>query len=63
MNTTTHISWRKSSYSGSGEGQCVEIADRGTLVGLRDSKATENSLTVSREAFAAFVNSGLARPA
>ncbi|MGI5167852.1 DUF397 domain-containing protein [Spirillospora sp. CA-253888] len=34
------IQWRKSSYSGTGgtSGDCVELADLGTAVGLRDSK-------------------------
>lgn len=31
--------WRKSSYSGGGDGNaCVEIADRRTRIAIRDSK-------------------------
>lgn len=30
--------WRKSSYSGAGNGDCVEAAVTGDLVGVRDSK-------------------------
>lgn len=31
--------WRKSSYSGE-NGTCVEVAEVGSLVGVRDSKST-----------------------
>jgi Domain of unknown function (DUF397) len=31
------MNWRKSSYSG-GEGNCIEVADHGTRVLVRDSK-------------------------
>ncbi len=30
--------WRKASYSSSNGGQCVEVADAGTAVAVRDSK-------------------------
>lgn len=30
--------WRKSSHSGGEGGQCVELADLGAAIGLRDSK-------------------------
>ncbi|HEX3780104.1 MAG TPA: DUF397 domain-containing protein [Pseudonocardiaceae bacterium] len=30
--------WRKSSYSGSNGGECVEVAATSTVVGVRDSK-------------------------
>lgn len=37
MDTTDN--WRKSSYSGPGDGNsCVEIADRRTRIAIRDSK-------------------------
>ncbi|MGW3120309.1 DUF397 domain-containing protein [Streptomyces sp. NPDC001107] len=37
---TTLDNWRKSSYSGSGDGNnCVEIANFHTRVAIRDSKA------------------------
>jgi len=30
--------WRKSTYSGTGQSNCVELADLGDKVGIRDSK-------------------------
>ncbi|MDL4776558.1 DUF397 domain-containing protein [Actinomadura xylanilytica] len=33
-----HTPWRKSSYSGANEGECVEIAPAGRMVAARDSK-------------------------
>ncbi|MFF7376412.1 DUF397 domain-containing protein [Streptomyces massasporeus] len=48
--------WFKSSYSGAEGGQCVEVAAGTTTVHVRDSKAvTGPVLTVSREAWAGFV--------
>ncbi|MFJ8466554.1 DUF397 domain-containing protein [Streptomyces swartbergensis] len=48
--------WRKPSYSGSSGGECVEVADLGLGVALRDSKSPEvGILTLSPEAYAAFV--------
>ncbi|MCM3266490.1 DUF397 domain-containing protein [Streptomyces thermoviolaceus] len=49
--------WRKSSYSGPGDGNaCVEIAARSTHVRIRDSKApTRATLTFPAGAFATFV--------
>ena len=44
--------WRKSSYSGSGN-NCVEV---GRSVGIRDSKAPATHLSVSGEAWAAFLH-------
>lgn len=49
--------WRKSSYSGDQGGECVEIAEVPHAVAVRDSKnLTGPALTVSRPAFAAFVD-------
>ncbi|QWB24350.1 MULTISPECIES: DUF397 domain-containing protein [Streptomyces] len=47
--------WRRSSYSGSSGGECVEVADLGVLgVGVRDSKNPGGGvLTVSSEAYVA----------
>ncbi len=49
--------WRKSSYSGPGDGNaCVEIAARPTHVRIRDSKApTRATLTFPAGAFVTFV--------
>ncbi|MDX6364723.1 MAG: hypothetical protein QOC85_3733 [Streptomyces sp.] len=50
----TPDNWRKSSYSGAGDGNsCVEIANRHTLIAIRDSKApAAATLTFPTGAFA-----------
>jgi hypothetical protein len=54
--------WRKSSRSGGQGGQCVEVADFGDAVGVRDSKDPDGPwLAFSRRdltEFAARVKSG-----
>ena len=35
----SELSWRKSSFSGGSGGNCVEVADRGDHVLVRDTKA------------------------
>ena len=49
--------WRKSSYSGSGDGNaCVEISNRRTHIAIRDSKApAHGTLSVPTEAFTPFI--------
>ena len=49
--------WRKSSYSGPGDGnECVEIANSPTHVAVRDSKAPAGAtLTFPTDAFAPFI--------
>ncbi|MCZ9352936.1 DUF397 domain-containing protein [Streptomyces mutabilis] len=49
--------WRKSSYSGPGDGnECVEIATSTTCVAVRDSKhPTRATLSFPPEAFALFL--------
>ncbi len=49
--------WRKSSYSGGGEGNaCVEIADSPTHIFIRDSKAPARAtLTFPTGAFTPFL--------
>jgi hypothetical protein len=56
MNTLDN--WRKSSYSGDGDGnECVEIATAATHIAVRDSKApTRATLTFPPTAFAPFVD-------
>ncbi|MFF9069638.1 DUF397 domain-containing protein [Streptomyces sp. NPDC014891] len=36
--STTDLAWFKSSYSSSGDGDCVEVATRPSTVHVRDSK-------------------------
>ncbi|NEC92155.1 DUF397 domain-containing protein [Streptomyces sp. SID12501] len=49
--------WRKSSYSGGGDGNsCVEIANSRALIAVRDSKTPARAtLTFPTGAFACFV--------
>ncbi|MBT2418607.1 DUF397 domain-containing protein [Streptomyces sp. ISL-22] len=48
--------WRKSSYSGTNGGDCVEVADLTPCVAVRDSKDPEvGTLTLSPEAYVAFI--------
>ncbi|EHN79132.1 DUF397 domain-containing protein [Streptomyces coelicoflavus] len=55
---TTPDNWRKSSYSGGGDGNnCVEIATRAHAVAVRDSKTPARAtLTFPPEAFAPFLD-------
>ena len=54
---TTLDNWRKSSYSGGGDGNnCVEIAARPTHISIRDSKdPSAGTLTFPPEAFNSFI--------
>ncbi|MFJ8859524.1 DUF397 domain-containing protein [Streptomyces sp. NPDC102451] len=53
--STTELAWFKSSYSGGGGGNCVEIAVGPEAVLVRDSKDTgSQTLTVSPRAWSAF---------
>ncbi|MGW4562073.1 DUF397 domain-containing protein [Streptomyces sp. NPDC004561] len=54
---TAPFIWRKSSFSGGGEGNaCVEVADLRTHIAIRDSKAPARAmLTVPAAAFAPFI--------
>ena len=48
--------WRKASHSGNDGGHCVELADLGEVVGLRDSKDPDGpKLLVPRAEFSALV--------
>ncbi|WP_155057972.1 DUF397 domain-containing protein [Streptomyces blattellae] len=57
--------WRKSSYSGPGDGDsCVEIANDVTRVAIRDSKDPScGTLLFPTEAFAAFIEALKPSPA
>ncbi|HEY3749427.1 MAG TPA: DUF397 domain-containing protein [Pseudonocardiaceae bacterium] len=48
-------SWRKSSYSGGGNGNCVEVAVRTEAVGVRDSKNTGPTLEFPAEQWHLFL--------
>lgn len=51
MDNTPRI-WRKSSYSGTEQSACFELANLGTTVGIRDSKAPEmGHFAVTKEEF------------
>ncbi|MBZ6081574.1 DUF397 domain-containing protein [Streptomyces olivaceus] len=55
----SNVEWRKSSYSGSNGGECVEVADDCSAgsVPVRDSKAPSGPIvTVSAPAWQAFVD-------
>ncbi|MER5216140.1 DUF397 domain-containing protein [Streptomyces sp. NPDC002838] len=50
------VEWRKSSYSNSDGGQCVEVADNLPLVPVRDSKApAKGTLVFNTAAWVSFV--------
>ncbi|MFB7931653.1 DUF397 domain-containing protein [Streptomyces sp. NPDC056039] len=52
----TTVAWRKSSYSGTSGGECVEVAALTPGLAVRDSKNPEAGiLTLSPEAYSAFV--------
>ncbi|MEU0146469.1 DUF397 domain-containing protein [Streptomyces sp. NPDC006288] len=53
--STTERAWFKSTYSGGGGDNCVEIAVRSEVVLVRDSKDTQrHALAVSPRAWSAF---------
>ncbi|GGS78743.1 DUF397 domain-containing protein [Streptomyces cinerochromogenes] len=55
---TLAVHWRKSSFSGGGEGNsCVEVAHLDTHISVRDSKAPARStLTFPAPAFVTFLD-------
>ena len=55
---TTPDNWRKSSYSGAGDGNsCVEIATSPTHIAIRDSKTPARAtFTIPTGAFTPFVD-------
>lgn len=52
---STALQWIKSSYSGSEGGNCIEVATQPSTVHVRDSKNTGHTLTVTPDAWVAFV--------
>jgi hypothetical protein len=61
MEGNSALSWRKSSYSGSNGGQCIEVATSGRVL-VRDSKNPADGLlgfsTKAWRDFAARIKSG-----
>jgi hypothetical protein len=52
------LNWRKASYSGSGGGNCVEVADSEPAVLVRDTTDRDGeTLTFSAEAWGRFIAS------
>ncbi|MEO3976469.1 DUF397 domain-containing protein [Streptomyces sp. CAU 1734] len=50
------LKWFKSSYSGSGGGDCVEVAANAGTIHIRDSKARDGGMvTLSSRSWAAFL--------
>ncbi|MEU4178566.1 DUF397 domain-containing protein [Streptomyces sp. NPDC026589] len=53
---TPLIGWRKSSYSGGGGGDCLEVADGHTTVPVRDSKTPAGpAVAFSADGWSSFV--------
>ncbi|TXR91996.1 DUF397 domain-containing protein [Streptomyces sp. col6] len=53
---STDLKWFKSSYSGEGGGNCIEVAIRPHTIHVRDSKdITVPALALSLDAWSAFV--------
>ncbi|GAA2088682.1 hypothetical protein GCM10009801_52510 [Streptomyces albiaxialis] len=62
--STTELDWFKSSYSGDGGDNCVEVAVESRAVHVRDSKDKGISpLTVSPAAWTAFIVTARSRTA
>ncbi|MFI8345775.1 DUF397 domain-containing protein [Streptomyces sp. NPDC085596] len=60
---STELTWFKSSYSGTGGGNCVEVAMRPGAIHIRDSKDPRiTPLTVTPEAWTAFTTLADAPP-
>ncbi|MEV5570285.1 DUF397 domain-containing protein [Spirillospora sp. NPDC052269] len=54
---TSPVRWRKSSYSGHEGGQCVEVADLGSGIGVRDSKDPGARLVLDGREWRSFARS------
>ena len=56
METTRLLSWRKSSYSTSNGGNCVEIGADSHTIAVRDSKNPDRAaLAFTRDTWQAFI--------
>jgi hypothetical protein len=52
----TGLTWRKSSYSGGEQAQCVEVAETASAIHVRDSKDPDGpSLALGRAEFSIFL--------
>ncbi|WP_333771664.1 DUF397 domain-containing protein [Streptomyces sp. IBSBF 2435] len=59
----TELAWFKSSYSGTGGGDCVEVAASSGMVHVRDSKDTSGpQLAIELGAWASFVSFAAEQP-
>ena len=55
METAEALTWRKSSYSTSNGGNCVEVATASHMIAVRDSKKPAGTvLTVNLDSWRAF---------
>ncbi|MGA5129521.1 DUF397 domain-containing protein [Streptomyces olivoreticuli] len=52
---STGIKWQKSSFSGAGGEQCVEIAAQADAILIRESDAPDVTARANRVGFAAFL--------
>ncbi|WP_242884435.1 DUF397 domain-containing protein [Actinomadura litoris] len=58
MNNRQTVQWRKSSHSDHQGGDCVEVADLASMIGVRDSKDPDGpKLTFSAADWSAFTTS------
>ncbi|MGC0421547.1 DUF397 domain-containing protein [Embleya sp. AB8] len=58
MESELTTAWRKSSYSGTQGGNCVEVAELTGAVGVRDTKVGDSPVVTTRtEAWTAFLDS------
>lgn len=56
METAAPLSWRKSSYSSSNGGNCVEVAINSQTIAVRNSKnPAGTALTVNLDSWRAFI--------
>jgi Domain of unknown function (DUF397) len=64
MEDIANLNWRKSSFSGNGGPDCVEVADHGALVLVRDTKQHGHNpvLRLSVSAWRRFVAERKAAP-
>ncbi|MFI0370989.1 DUF397 domain-containing protein [Actinomadura sp. 1N219] len=55
--------WRKSTYSGAHENECVEVADLNDRIAIRDSKAPHTGhLALTRQDFATLLTHLTSKP-